>query len=383
MNQANGRSTVDFNIHGLLTVRFVDPSPGAVASYRERLRPVLRPAGDREADIVVHFQDEITTSDLQYVGLNSAGFDDEGFYLLDDVNGAVNARIPFERVGGRPEIQCRRGLKTVPLLTDIILLTALSKNYVPLHASAVVYQEAGLLFMGWAKGGKTGAMLSFMNHGAEFIGDEWILLSDDGREMLGLPNPVNISEWQFEYMPELKPEVSVGQRLFFNSVHGLVSVQGMVARSTFKKSYLAKMLGKAAPPLRRQLRVSKSPQKLFTDQVGRLRATPDRLYWLVSHSAPETTIEPHDPQEAARRMAEANEYEQRSFFELYQAFKYAFPCKKNDFLDKAAALQRSLLIRALAGKDVFKVRHPYAGPLDQLFSHMRGECLIRSSNGQV
>ncbi|UCG25083.1 MAG: hypothetical protein JSW55_03555 [Chloroflexota bacterium] len=382
MNQRDGRSTVDFNIHGLLTLRFVEPSTSVIASYGDRLRPALQPAGDHQADIVVAFQDEIETSGLQYVGLNKAGFDDDAFYLLDEVSGAVNARIPFETIGGRCEILCRRGVKTVPLLTDIMLLTFLSKNYVPLHASAVVYEGAGQLFMGWAKGGKTGAMLSFMNHGAEFIGDEWILLSDDGRQMLGLPNPVSLSEWQFDHIPELRPEVSTGQRFFFMIVHALGSLLATVKRSPFKKSYFAKMLGKAAPPLRRQLKVSKSPHKLFKGQIDSLRGAPDSIYWIVSHSAAGTTIEPHDPQEVAGRMAEANEYEQRSFFELYRAFKYAFPCKKNSFLERAGAVQYSLLIKALAGKDVFKVRHPYAGPLEQLFNQLRSYRSNGSFDGQ-
>ena len=68
-------------------------------------------------------------------------------------------QLPLERAGDRCEIVCERGLSAVPHLVAIVNLTALAHGVLPLHASAFSWNGTGILATGWAKGGKTEALL--------------------------------------------------------------------------------------------------------------------------------------------------------------------------------------------------------------------------------
>src|SRR5207247_1046267 len=102
----------------------------------------------------------------------------------------ARARVDFRQIGGRCEIVSQSGLGPVPLLIGIVTVTALGKSFVPLHGSAFVHNATGIIVTGWAKGGKTEALLAFAEHGARYVGDEWILLSSDGRKVYGVPEHI-------------------------------------------------------------------------------------------------------------------------------------------------------------------------------------------------
>jgi len=374
MTQNGQYPTVKFNIHGIVMVEFVNASAKLAAAFRERLAPILHQETTGSADIVVAFQEQLSPAGLRYVGQNMAAFDDQGFYVLDPVSGAVQARMPLEEIGQRPRIICRSDVKSVPLLDEIVNLACVQKGYVPVHAAGFVYDGAGIMVMGWPKGGKTGAMLAFMNHGAEFIGDEWLWLAPGGRAMLGLPSAVSLSEWQLAQLPGLAPKTSASQKAMFKGIHGLDWLHGKLIGGPFKLSYATKMLGKALPAFKRQLKIYRSSQKLFKNQIGDLRAPVDKIFWIVGHDTARIDIKRGDPEEIARRMAAANEYEQRPFWNTYQAFRYAFPNRRNDCLTDARARQRALLTGALDGSAVFELAHPYGGSLEDLFKKMSPYC---------
>ncbi|MGD8857396.1 MAG: hypothetical protein PVG33_13765 [Chloroflexota bacterium] len=374
MSQNGQYPSVRFNIHGIVTVDFVGASDRLVAAYRARLGPTLDAETAGPADIVVAFQDQLSPAGLRYVGQNMAAFDDRDFYLLDPVSGAVQALIPMDAIGRRPRIVCRRDVKSVPCLADLINITLAGKGYALLHASGFVYDGAGLLIAGWPKGGKTGALLAFMNHGAEFIGDEWLLLAPDGREMLGLPGAISLAEWQLAQMPTLAPELSAGQRLTFKAIHALTSLHARLDGGRFKRAYVSRLLGKALPSFKRQLKIYRPPQEIFAGQLGRMRAPLDKVFWIVSHDAEHIAVEKSDPQSVAARMATANEHEQGPFWCLYQAFAYAFPARRNGFLESFGSLQRALLSDALTGRETFELAHPYGGPLENLFEALVPYC---------
>ena len=85
----------------------------------------------------------------------------------------------------------------IPLLISIINLTALKKHRcVPIHASAFVYKGTGVVVTGWIKSGKSEALLAFSQHGATYVGGEWVLLDPDGETMYGLPGTFRMWDWQ-------------------------------------------------------------------------------------------------------------------------------------------------------------------------------------------
>ena len=366
---------IDLNIHHVVAIRLVNPTQATIEALHRQLGPALVPPTGSEPDILITFQKQLAPSSLNYIGANVAAFTSQAFYLLDKANGKVKAQISFTTIGNKCEIWCEPDITSIPLFFDLINFAFLRRGYVPVHASAVIYKQIGILLMGWPKGGKTGAMLSLINQGAQYVGDEWILLSRDGQKMLGLPVPVGISDWQLPYVSHRIPKINWQQQLMFKGVHTLAALQKFLARGHWRKSFPAKMLHKAVPVFKRQLKVTKSPQTIFKGQIGDLVGTPHKLFLLMSHDQPDIKVEPFDPQAVALQMVQANMYEQKEFFDYYRAFKFAFPHLKSDFLENITAYQRALLCEAFAGKEAYRILHPYGGPLDALFEKIRPFCL--------
>jgi len=77
------------------------------------------------------------------------------------------------------------------------------------------------------------------------------------------------------------------------------------------------------------------------------------------------------------RMRSSNEFERSHFYQYYRAFKFAFPYRRNEFLEQADEKQAAALLNALAAKPACRVTHPYPVSLDALYEimqpHVQGE----------
>ena len=364
------RSVVDLDVHGVVGVRLIDATARDAAKVTRQLG-AERTSLDREPDIVIRFTERLSVPAITYLGLNSTAFSDDGFYVLDKNGGEVQARIPFDQIGNQCEFVCVNGLDSIPLLMDIVRFSFLAKRYIPLHASAFRYEQTGVLVMGWARGGKTEALLAFANQGAEYVGDEWVLLSADGATMYGLPVSVAIRDWHVEHVPQLVPRVSLEHRILFNMIRSLESLYAIWGRTPWSKSLLRRMLGRGLPRVRQQLIVRRNPRDLFRGRYREGGVAMDKLFLTMSHSDSDFTVTPTDPLDVARRMSASVTYEHAQFFEYYHAFLFAFPHRRNLFLDEMNTLHEKLLCQALEGREAYEVRHPYPFSFDGLFDAMR------------
>jgi hypothetical protein len=361
---------VDYDIHGIVGIRLINPTPGDAAAVSNQLG-LHQQSFDRDPDIIVRFKEKLYTPSLRYLGLD-AGFTDEGFYILSSRENA-KVRVPFEKIGSQCEILCESGLHGIPWLFEMINLTFLKKNYIPLHASAFVYNGSGILVTGWTKGGKTEALLSFANHGAKCVGDEWIILSGDGKKMFGTHVPICIWEWQFEHIPNLLPKIGTQRKILFKSIHFLDAVHKAMGLNSLKNSFPAKILSQALPTFKRQLNIRVLPEVIFENQYCN-SAPLDKLILSMSHSDPDIHVNVCDPSEITKRMIHSNTSELLPFLEIYKAFKFAFPNLRNEFLENNEELQYSLLCRAFENKEAYKVSHPYPVSFEDYFNKLRPYC---------
>jgi hypothetical protein len=365
---------VDFNIHDTVGIRLINPTARDAARLTKLLAP-FQATLEREPDITVRFERDLSPPALNYLGVNSMAFTQEDFYLLDRNSGQVAARIPFDEIGQPCEIVCQSGLGFVPQLFELTRLAFLRKNYVSLHGAAFLYNGKGILVAGWSKGGKTETLVSFANHGAHYIADEWVLLSGDGQRMLGLPIPVTLWDWQLEQMsPDLLPKMSSERKTLFRSIRSLEAVHNTFGRGRLKDFFPLKALGRLMPVFRTRLAVRESPHILFKDRYCHQGVTVDKLFLVMSHSEPDIVTAPCDPSEIAQRMVNSNEYEETHLLQCYRAFKFAFPQRENQFLERVAELRKSLLHSALEGKEAYQVFHPYPMSFEQLFSRLQPLC---------
>jgi hypothetical protein len=361
-------NTVDFDIHGLVGVRLVAPSPTNVAAVSSQIGlPSSRVL--RHPDIVVRYADRIPGGTVRYVDLGKTASSKAGFIVFPEGDGEGKVSIPFEQIGSECEIFCERRVGWIPLLISIINLTALKKHgCVPIHASAFVHEGTGVLVTGWVKSGKSEALLAFSQHGATYVGGEWVLLSCDGNTMYGLPGTFRMWEWQRCKLSQLQH--IRGDTGTFRLIRFLDAVERAIPNRLASFGPL-KLLREGMPALRRQLNFRVEPKAVFGDRCGRLTGHPDKIFIGMVHSYDRILIEPAEPATVADQLACAMEFELTSLMSHYRAFKFAFPGVQNEFLEKVHNLLRDALRQALAAKEIYTLYHPYPVSFRDLFQVMR------------
>lgn len=368
---------VDYDLHGVVGIRLLEATEADVAVVDRQLGP-LRGELKRGPEITLRFVEKMPADpSLTYIGLNDAAFTSESFYILKGRNkSSVKVRVPFEKLGGKVELVCERGLPAVPLLIAIVNLTALCNGLLPLHATAFRYHGMGNLITGWSKGGKTETLLAFMSNGAEYIGDEWVYISRDGERLFGIPEPIRVWDWHLSELPQYRAGLSAKERLRLRSISLLTGTLEFASRNRLlRRSPVGQIARRAAPAVKRQGYVHLPPHRTFGQDACILEGSFDRLFFVASHASPEIIIREMDPQEAAARMAHSLMEERKDLLSYYRKFRFAFPQLKNELLEQYERLQYEALQRVVAGKETWAVFHPYPVSLPALYEAIRPHCL--------
>ena len=368
--KTDSSNAVDFDIHGLVGVRLVGPSPTNITAVGAQIGPpssrVLR-----RPDIVVRYVDRLSAGTVRYVDLGKTASSNAGFIVFPEGDCEGKVSIPFEQIGSDCEIFCEHGVGWVPLLIPIINLTALKKHRcVPIHASAFVHDGTGVLVTGWVKSGKSEALLAFSQYGAMYVGGEWVLLSCDGNTMYGLPGTFRMWEWQRRKLSRLQHIDIGGNAGTVRLIRFLDAVQRALPKRMASFAPL-KLLCEGMPALRRQLNFRVEPKAIFGDRCGRLTGHPDKIFIGMVHSDERVLIEPAEPATVVDQLACAIEFELTPLMSHYRSFKFAFPGMRNEFLEKVHNLLRDALRQALAAKEIYMLYHPYPVSFDDLYQAMQ------------
>ena len=352
---------MDLNLHGFAGIRVVGGTDADRAAVETELGPLPRGI-EGEPDVVVQFVPRLETGDLRLIGKNDAGFSDGAFYLLRGRRGArVRTRIPMDAIGGRCEIVCESGGGGVPLLREIVNATALARGAVPVHGAAFEHEGTGALVTGWSRGGKTEALLAFMAQGARYVADEWAYVDADGARVHGTEEPVTLWDWNLDDLPEQRAVVPRRHRLRMRAVRAALERDG--GGSLVRR-------GVALAERRGSARVE--PTRLFGEDACITSCAFDRLFLAASHDKSDVTVEEYDPAAAARQMSACMAFEHRALTEHYLKFRFAFPDRRNETLERLEELYADALVRAFAGKPAYVVAHPYPARIGSLYDAMKG-----------
>jgi hypothetical protein len=369
-NKTINKNTVDFDIHGIVGIRLVNPSEIDIKNISRQLSH-FKSELIREPDITIVYREKWDIGDITYLGLNEVGFNDGGFYILSSGKHPLKVKIPFEQIGTKCEIICEQGVVGIPLLNRIINITFLKKKYLPIHASAFSYNNLNVLIIGWTKGGKSEALFSFVNHGARFIGDETIMLSADGKQMFGIPVPVSIWEWQFSEIPELMPPLKMKQKILFSGIHFLDGIYNLSKSIKLHNNSFVSLLGDALPTIKKKLNIRVAPEKIFNGKLNWEKVKLDKIVLTMSYSQDDIEISECDKYELINRMICSNLDEFDSLYKYYSAFKFAFPGTQNEFLESIPDIYYELLPKAITGIESYKVLHPYPVSYEKLYGAMK------------
>ena len=343
----------EFNIHGVLGVQLLDAEARDVAAVRRHLGP-LEEKLFREPDLVVRFVKQLPRVASEHQALRSKGFAKDSFLPFDEraAREAAQIAVNFDR---QPcEILCRSGLRSIAVLLPILSLIALKKGYVAIHGSAFVYDGVGVVMAGPATSGKTTILLGFASLGAEFVGDDWVLLRRDGQRMHGLPTAIELSPQHAESSRFVRHTLGSFRRTGFDF---LGAVMAMVDGSpvTFVKPAGQRII----TAIQRRIIPRVRPQHIFAKCAKSFTAKPQKVFLLVKHSDPVVQVKEIHRKEMAELLSRLAEHEQKSIMELYQTYRFAFPKCKSMFFEEVFTRQRDTLLDAVAAQETYIIRHPY------------------------
>ncbi|MBK7377991.1 MAG: hypothetical protein IPJ03_03140 [Ignavibacteriales bacterium] len=367
---SNIQNLYNYDLHGIVRLRLVNPSDKDLKKFNTAFGE-YQCQTENEPDIKITFVNKIDTPLLTYIGLNNAAFDENGFYILSTGRNQLKVKIPFDKIGEDFEIVCESGTPEIPMLRHFINLIFLKKNYIPLHASAFRFNDQTALVMGWSKGGKTESLLAFANNEAEYIGDETVIISQDGKTIFGIPVSVCVWEWQFEQIPKLLTKLPNQKIMLFGLIHFFDALYKFLKKSFLKNSFPTKVLAEAMPAFKRQLNIRVEPKTVFKTRMLKSKLSLDHIILIMSHDNDEIKVENCSIDEVIDRMINSQNYEIASFVEQYLTFKYAFPNLKNELLENIGTKQMALLNEAFKNKTAHKVVHPYPVSFEKLFNNMK------------
>lgn len=372
----NAPKTVDFDLHGLLTVRLRGQDADIACVSRQLGRTPL-PSEDSapEPQLRLRFVDriELPENELRFLGDGDAAFTESAFVVCKgQKKSRVRVAVPMQDAGGSCELLCERGLASVPLLIPLINLTLLENNVLALHASGFEHQGHGIVATGWSKGGKTAALMAFAKHGATYVGDAWVYLTPDSERFFGIPEPIPVRPWHWRADAKLRARIAPHRR---TQVRGLELLAGglraLTSDGTRHGSSLARGLNRATPIVRRQLGVKVAPHVLFGAERCAPSAVHERTLFMVPHAASEVAVREVRPVDVAERMMPALQEEMAELMRTYHQFRFAFPQERNPRIERSSERQRALLLQVLADKPVYEVRHPRQVHADRLYGALQ------------
>jgi len=367
---------VDFDLQGMVSVRLL----GAAAADVRAVRRVLGEEGPplrRAPDLRVSFAPRLAHAPLCWIEPGRSGFSDEGLFVLSAGSSSPHTRVSFGSTDASDgyELLCRSGSGSLPLLLPMVRLAALGRGAVALHAAAFVFEGCGVIAAGWAHGGKTSALLAFLERGAGYLADDWVLLQGDGRRMAGLPGTLTLSERQAAGSRLVRARLA-GTPRTGRLVRGALGWSGRTLprllgeRAREGTGRFGRPVDKLGAALRRRAEVHLSPRVLVGDRlVG--AAEPRVLFLMMRHDAGDVRVDRVAPEAAATRLGSAGAFEELPLMGHYLGWRYAFPqSARAHSVEAAPALRDELLRGAVAPLRAYVVRHPAGVHLDALFHAM-------------
>jgi hypothetical protein len=354
----------DLALHHILNLRLIDASAADVKAVTQQLGVDAGPASG-EPDIVVRFVPRLETgSAMRHLVMDQAGFTDDAFIVED---GGHKARIFLDQVGtARCEIVCETGASAVPLLVPIVNLTALAKGFMPVHASAFVFQGVGVMASGWPKGGKTSSLFAFLSNGAQFVSDDWLYIDREGM-VYPLLQPVKLHDWQLDHLPQFLDRIGRRKIATMRLARAADAFEQTLPAGVRRRFPPAKLYGLMTRYLnKKQRHVYISPGKLLGDGLPTRPMKLRTLFLTLSHESPEIVVDKTTADMALDRLMYSLQYEWLELQEIYVQFRYAFPERRAPLIDGMEQRQRELLAPLLQGVSIYEVRHPHPVPLPQL-----------------
>jgi hypothetical protein len=289
----------------------------------------------KKVDITVKFVDDVSSENLSINVRPPVAYDDKGVFFHDPDYKIV--RIEIDKMGiSDSQVTCDVNFNKhflVIILEYLIHHLLLKNGCYFCHSSAFVYKGKVVLCPAWRNVGKTNVLLAFLKDGAQYLGDDWVIINSEGH-IMSIPKRLNLLFYNFNEYPELCESLDGNFKALFNFVarakRGLYDLDNDV---------LSLLTGKA------RLRVS--PFEIFKQKHNNHKNKIDYVFMLNREINTNVEIKSIELDRLAYSIKSIVEFEQSHFHLYYLAYK-ARTGRINDYLEQVCKSQYNLITRSLS-----------------------------------
>jgi len=285
---------------------------------------------EKDADITIEFINDISADSQSIRVRPPVACDEEGVFFHDHNYRVL--RIDTEKIGiTNFRVTCDADFNKhffVIIMEYLIHHLILESGHYFCHASAFIYDGKTILCPAWRHVGKTNILLAFMKEGAQYLGDDWVIINKDGL-IISMPKRLNLLFYNFREYPELCNHLDEDFKSLFNFVN-----KAETGLYDLDNSTLSMLTEKA------RLRIS--PFEIFKQVYNNKMVEIDYIFLLRRkfHSKPNINkISLDDLTIATKSIIE---FEQSHFYLYYLAYK-AHNCSVNKYLEESQSELSSLI----------------------------------------
>lgn len=339
---------VDFD--GFFAFAFVD-APGAVRAYYEKEFPD-RVQEKSTANVLVSIRFEKNRVD-NASRIGARGLHTDTDFFLHDNKGhyvkldfaAMSPNNVFE-IQADPDVHVRFLHQVIEPCAKAL---AAHHGHIFIHSSSFGFNNKRVLIAAWAHTGKTNTLLSFLQHGADFYGDDWTILSNS--KLVAYPKTLNLFGYNFALFPELKSKMSAQ----FRSIFGLTAMIGRILKPLSRgKSQLAHYATTLLELVQNQGHVRLVYSDVFPEtHIG--KPEPVDLVILPQRSGKPIAHQTISAETFAQRISPCLRQERSKLSEWYAMYQFAFPGRTSSVLDQLERTEHDSLVSQLQGTSIVQM----------------------------
>lgn len=371
------RTDITIKLHDFACIKLSNVPTGVASEIRQNFRQhVVRDSEDDTCHSHIVFSPQVKrgSGTTNYVSRHAA-FDRDRFFILDNQGGMFSFRVVNGIDLTRIDVDDHFSPDLLVHLLGLVFQSiSMVQQRVFLHSSAVDVDGKALVMCGWANTGKSELLCELLRRGHTFMGDDWCILSLQGRAYAYL-KAAKLYRHDLLMAPHL-----LRQRYGWRAGY-LIRYLRLLQPSKLlplKDSRLHRVKRRLMWRIVRLLRVNVTALTLDPEEISPQGLTLDAplgaVLFLTRSTVEDIEIVQADPGLVAKRMVNVYFFEKRLTFD--DCFlRFAFPDNDINFPDIHFDQMETMLQIALSHAPVYWVRIPVDCPPQQVVDRLHEEVI--------
>jgi hypothetical protein len=358
------------SIHDIAKVE-IKNAPEAVENYFNWFLSPFIVSQTGKADLVIEMVDYIDIPNSASYISTGAIYDDSDIYYFDRYGHKFSTIFSDLDYGKACRVIAEKDVTPDSIYNNIIFpfirYRVSSLGVALVHASAVELDGMGILFPAWARTGKTNILMHFLGNGGNYLGDDFVLINQEG-SIFSYPKPINLYSYNFAEFPVLVRNLNTPRRciLFLSNITSGCSHawSSALKKESNLKRLLALIESLASYPM---THVQMDIQRAFGKPSQALQIPISYTFFLARDQRDKIHITEGSPEDMAQKMARCLDAEFMHFQQLYRMFRFAFPDRKNNVIEYCARGEQQILEQAFGSGRTYNVTIPERLRSDRLY----------------